>query len=534
MCKKKIDLITIIISSNRGKTSIPASNKTQFSEVKKIICELEGWRESKIRCLLDGEHLQDDLTCHENGIQDQDEIDLFHEMIGGSGRDKQEENIRRMLDACESSEDSEDSGETESQDNFEKQTKSTCAENCLEELMVDKETAETDNSTEKEIVTKEKESEVIEDLNELRNKKILENEGESSEKKVSGLEEDSTHAIRRWYENLKLQYKEGKLKLCRSNPMDTKLIFPLQAKNLQPSELVRFRNIFSLWEQHKTWGSNESTEKTPDQNPRKRQLSLESQESDESSDETTPFKRRKILHKFGLSSPSPLTKKAHITEKEMKSLSVAVHLWADKEKGDIKYLQSTRLVNKHFEDLLKFAGPGSKWNLIKKRTIPQIRSLWRNTLSGIHYYRGHQKTGFENESQKHEPIAPFCPFGHCKSGLMSQIDVDLVLLTPKSKPKVDNQNQKSLLSRNLFGEIFTERSSSSEENSKSIKHKPEVFAGEVNNRTTGVVCESDVGTFEETPLKYQNAEYVDINQNQKQETEGGNETTECETAKRRH
>ena len=432
MCTNKSDLITIIINSNRGKTSLPSLNTTQFSEVKKIICELEGWRESKIRCLLDGEHLQDDLTCHENGIQDQDEIDLFHEMIGGSGRDEQEENIRRMLDACESSEESEDSEDTECQENFENQTKSPRTENCLEDPMVNKETTEAEDSTEKEVLTKEKESEVIEDMNELINKEISENEVESSEKKVSGLEQDSTHDIRRWYENLKLQYKEGKLKLCRSNPMDAKLIFPLQAKNLQPSELIRFRNIFSLWEQHKTWGSNESTEKTPDQNLRKRQLSLESQESDNSSDETTPFKRRRILNQFGLSSPSPLTKKAHITEKEMKSLSVAVHLWADKEKGDIKYLQSTRLVNEHFEDVLKFAGPDSKWNLIKKRTVPQIRSLWRNTLSGIHYYRGHQKTGFENESQKHEPMVPFCPFGHCKSGLMSRIDVDLVLLTPKS------------------------------------------------------------------------------------------------------
>ena len=84
MCENQSDIITIIINSNGGKTSIPASNKTKFCEVKKIICELEGWRESKIRCLLDGEHLQDDLPCHENGIQDQDEIDFFDEMIGGS------------------------------------------------------------------------------------------------------------------------------------------------------------------------------------------------------------------------------------------------------------------------------------------------------------------------------------------------------------------------------------------------------------------------------------------------------------------
>ena len=58
------------------------------------------------------------------------------------------------------------------------------------------------------------------------------------------------------------------------------------------------------------------------------------------------------------------------------------------------------------------------------------------------------------------------------------------------------------------------------------KHNPEVFAEEVNDRTSEVVCESDVGRFEETPFKYQNAEYVDINHNQKQKTEGGNKTNQ--------
>ena len=68
---------------------------------------------------------------------------------------------------------------------------------------------------------------------------------------------------------------------------------------------------------------------------------------------------------------------------------------------------------------------------MKDRSIPQLRSLWRNSSGSPSSFRGHNKTGFENQQKKHEPSHPFCPFGHCKTGIMSPMDMDLLRFTPK-------------------------------------------------------------------------------------------------------
>jgi hypothetical protein len=65
--------------------------------------------------------------------------------------------------------------------------------------------------------------------------------------------ENSTSEDLKWYDNLKLQFIQGKLKLNRSKPMDNKLIILLEAKQIQPYEIVRLRNIFTLWEKHNVW-----------------------------------------------------------------------------------------------------------------------------------------------------------------------------------------------------------------------------------------------------------------------------------------
>ena len=120
-------------------------------------------------------------------------------------------------------------------------------------------------------------------------------------------------------------------------------------------------------------------------------------------EDTTPIKRRKLLETVGLITPTPLGKSSKIKEVDMKQISVAIHIWAERKMGGIKFLQNVRLEDSHFEDILKFTGPESKWSLMKGRTLQQLRSLWRNSLGGKHYYRGNKKTGFENEYQRHDP-----------------------------------------------------------------------------------------------------------------------------------
>ena len=153
----------------------------------------------------------------------------------------------------------------------------------------------------------------------------------------------------------------------------------------------------------------------------------------------------------------------------MKAISVAIHLWAQRKMRDIKFLHSVRLTNLHFEDILKYTGPGSSWNLLKNRTVGQLRCLWRNTLCGKHYFRGHNKTGFENESHLHEAAEQYCPFAHCQSGVMSKMDVDLIVLTPRRKPIVEKY-QNPILSRNLFGAVAQEDAAQKNISESSILH----------------------------------------------------------------
>ena len=484
--------------------------------IKKKLCEILGEGQSHIRCLLDGDRLQDDLTCQENGIHDQDEIDIFHEMVGGSAESKQEEVIRKMLEELDSDVDteSEDSdGQEESASQEELILRYQDSPTCSQDLGNNKYQTQKKESVIQKFV---KSKEVLSSQHDLIQKGDLPNQedtktqckGNSVIVKTSENEDDSdwednteTEDVlinndSKWYREIKKQYEEGKLKLCRSKPMDAKLMDLLEAKDIQQCEILRLRNIFSLREQHIAWengsknSSIDSLLNTPNQNRDKKRKYQQMTEN--SGENTTPFKRANILQKFGLNSPSPLIKKAPISEKEMKSISVAVHLWAERKMGGIKFLQSTRLVNAHFEDILKFTGPTSKWNLIKNMTVPRIRSLWRNTFNGIHYYRGHHKTGLENEAQQHDPVAPFCPFGHCQGGVMSPIDMDLVILTPRSKPGESLQNQNPLLNRNLFGSAKIEESADSD---TEVGCRAELTSAD-SEKGTELVCETMV------PFKY--------------------------------
>ena len=273
-----------------------------------------------------------------------------------------------------------------------------------------------------------------------------------------------TNVDKELYEELKHKLKEGKLKLDRKIDQDMKLCLLLETDDLQPYELIRLKNVYSFWKQHSTWREDNTAikpdagetvievESSNQQHSQKRRIHDASFDSPIADDDSTPIKRRRLLESFGLSTPSPLVKKSKISKIEMKQISVAVHLWAERKMGGTKFLQRSRLDNSHFEDILKFTGPESKWKLMKGRTLPQLRSLWRNTTGGQNIYRGHRKTGYENEDRIHIPSGPFCPFGHCVSGIMSPMDIDLIVLTPQLNSAVRPKKKRILTSRKLFEE----------------------------------------------------------------------------------
>ena len=55
---------------------------------------------SKTRFLFDGERIQSELTLFENQLEDNSIVEVFEELVGGKG--PSEDQIRQMIDNCES------------------------------------------------------------------------------------------------------------------------------------------------------------------------------------------------------------------------------------------------------------------------------------------------------------------------------------------------------------------------------------------------------------------------------------------------
>ena len=128
------------------------------------------------------------------------------------------------------------------------------------------------------------------------------------------------------------------------------------------------------------------------------------QEDDQSS--STPKQRPNIFRMFGIVSPFLMQKVP--TEEELRRFSLAVHLWAEKVHGGVIFLQQTQLTERHFNEIMVFAGPSSRWKLIPDRSVTQYKNLWQNAVYGD------TGTGFETETKLHDPSKLFCPFDHCK------------------------------------------------------------------------------------------------------------------------
>ena len=387
------EVFAVIIESSLGTFEISASKENRFCKVANQFCHIVGWPKSKTRFILDGERLRDDLTLIENEVSNMSVIDAFEEMIGGKGPDDEEKKILQMLEQCDS----------------------------------ESETA---------------------------------SESDSGDMSDSDEEKDLKEDYYGWYKELKIKLREGTLKLDIAKEKDKKLLFLLQTDSLQPYELIRLRNVYAFWEQSKSWEgiSQISTAKTEKKKEAKTETHIKVPKQkrslhDEQVDpevEATPKKRKRLLKAFDLKTPSPLMKRKEVTETDMKQLSVSVHLWAERKMGGIDFLKKVRLNDSHFEDILQFTGPESKWNLMKKMNVTQIRKLWRNSFGREEFYRGHRETGFETESHMHSSIDNYCPFGHCTASLMSPMHLDLIFLTPKRNKSMNSGPPKNLPGRKLF------------------------------------------------------------------------------------
>ena len=125
----------------------------------------------------------------------------------------------------------------------------------------------------------------------------------------------------------------------------------------------------------------------------------------------TPKQRKTLFQMFGI--VSPFSRQKVPTEEELRRLSLAVHLWAERTHGSVNFLQENCLTERHFRDILVFAGPNSRWKLIPTRSVTQYKSIWQNAHHGTEHFHGDIDTGFETGSKLHSPSVRFCPFGHC-------------------------------------------------------------------------------------------------------------------------
>ena len=146
----------------------------------------------------------------------------------------------------------------------------------------------------------------------------------------------------------------------------------------------------------------------------------------------TPQKRIELFNRFGIKTPSPLTKIAKVTEKEIKQLSIAVHLWAENQTGGKKQLEQVRLTKKHFKEIIDFAGPGTRYNLIKGRSPLQYQIIWRNEEKSKNLFQDDCGKSFVNDMGFHNSSKQQCPFEHCMTGILSPmkpLEMDLVFAT---------------------------------------------------------------------------------------------------------
>ena len=212
---------------------------------------------------------------------------------------------------------------------------------------------------------------------------------------------------------------------------------------------IKANKMFNLLTDDK----EETTKNIEDNHERDSITETESKTSDKffmkESMSQTPEKRKTLLLKFGIKTPSPIIKLSKVTNEEMKCFSIAVHLWAEVTYGGTGILQKLRLRKKHFQEILSFAGPGTRYNLIKGRSVIQYECLWRNSAKSQNFFRGHPESGFENDFKLHSASSPFCPFEHCSTGIirpMNPLEMDIVLMTPKRSQKVSSSRK--LFTRN--------------------------------------------------------------------------------------
>ena len=492
-------------------------------------------KSSNVKFVIDGQRIHDDETANTLGLVNGDVIEIFTEMLGGGWphkkniygdlnkiRDILDKDCNESLDLSADESDLEDLDSTNLKEHVDKSVKPKChnLDTPISKIQQCKEGQDRIESNIENRETNENTNEETTDMNLARQENddidtdsiASSDENETSNKIWSEKEHNETNEDS-LLEDLRKDYEDGKLRL--SSSFDMKIIHFLKLPTLAPVELKMLRNIVEQKAVHRIW-ANEKDQLFPNVSKKRKFIDIndkpqshlrdsrrtktlkftekndtkagdsvkETMDKDNKSNTETPRKREILFRKFEIKTPSPIVKLAKVTEEEMKRISIAVHLYAEVKFGSTKSLQKVRLKEKDFKNILEFAGPGSRYNLIKGRSAIQYKCIWRNSAKSKNSFRGHPESGFEDNMKVHNASIQFCPFEHCSTGIqqsMNPLETDLALLTPKRIPKTRSiQSAAQNTSRQLF--VKDKQGSL---NRKYLDKEVETVQDDIENNTLG-------------------------------------------------
>ena len=448
-------------------------SSSTVGDLKEQFCDKTKEDDNKTRFLLNGERLDDESILHLLNLEKGDKIEVFLECRGGGPpKIKYLLNSKedQILDALNESSECSESDAEKSNETFEH-------EDILQHLTDDKEIdhpqkTKQDEEESREAPTKMQEMDKV-------TPPILQEQLELDEKEMNDHE---------WLKTLKMEFKKGnfagktslhkqlhfymkrpEINKCEQNIVKS-LIERIQyhseleiRENVDPPQKekqVRKRKMVVSGEDNVRClrRRGNKTDENKEMNKRNENEEIEEKENSEEipkpqndsiSKTNTPQQRKSLFQVFGII--SPFIRQKVPTEEEARRFSLAVHLWAEKVQGSVKFLQQKTLTERNFKDILIFAGPNSKWKLIPERTFLQLKNIWQNAVKGEHYFHGDRDTGFEAQNKLHEPSMIFCPFGHCHlSPALNQItshktreSFQVEITTKSSRRKLFTPDQKS-------------------------------------------------------------------------------------------
>ena len=399
-------------------------------DLRKKFCDEMDLDISKTRFLLNGERLEDKSIIKMLNLEDSDKIEAFIECKGGGPpRNKKFLNSEeQILNALNESSECFDSDERQSETDLE--VKKISDSRLDEQEIIDLKVPENKKEMIRDSPTKELSTD--ENSNQVLHDNCFEESHRFDEVQETNTDNDD------WLDSVRSDFNHGMFDGTSS--LHKKLKFYMKLPEISPVEqnivktLIERIKIHSEWESEKDQifpqkekkGRKRKERSSGDvdarclrrkQNPPNQRNDV--QETEDNVEITLPQipiveddSRKNLFRVFGI--VSPFIRQKVPTEEEVRRFSLSVHLWAEKVKGSVEFLQKTKLTDRHFKDMLVFAGPSSRWKLIPDRSVTEYKNLWQNAAKGVHQFHGDLETGFESMSGFHEASAQFCPFGHCQ------------------------------------------------------------------------------------------------------------------------